>query len=212
MKKTIISVSLGMAACLSSFGQGYVTFTDSGGTAIMDNFTTPGTAVKSAGNVIIGIMWSATAGKTVASFGPNASTGSTTPSWAGVTSDANYHLALAGGVAISAPTRTGLSLGTFNGGVVGIDGTTPNEVVTLYVVAWKLSDGINGYGSSSVLGWSNPFVETLGSSATPGLTFASGMSGPVSVNSVSAVPEPATFALAGIGAAAMLIFRRKKKR
>lgn len=207
MKKTIISLGLGMATCLSSFGQGYFTFTDSGSTAILDNFTVPGANVKSPGNVIVGIMWSASTSNTVPSFGSTTSGASTQPSWAGVTTDPNFHLALQGGVAINAPTRTGLSLGTFNGGVVGIDGTQPNQVVSLYVVCWKLSDGINGFGTSTVLGWSNPILETLGSSATPGLTLAAGMSGNVSVN---IVPEPATFALAGLGAAAMLIFRRRK--
>jgi len=187
-------------------GQGYLSFSDSASTAIWDNFTTPGTAVKSPANVIVGLLWNATSGQTNSSLGGSASGLGTAGSWAGVAGN-GWSLALQSGTPITALTRTGLPLGTFSGGVVGIDGTSAGETISVYVVAWLASSGAAGFGNSTVLGWSNPINEQLGASSAPGLALSASMSGPVYVN---AVPEPATFALAGLGAAAMLIFRRRK--
>jgi len=194
MKKTLLLTGLGIASCLTSFGQGYLAFTDSGSTAIYDNFSGGG-AVKSPGNITVGILYSTTA-TSIAGLGTSATASGSAVSWAAINAS-GWTLATASGTPITAPTRTGLAVGTFSGGVVGLDGTSAGEVINLYVIAWA-SNG--SYGSASALGWSNPVAETLGGVATPGLTLAGGMSGPVDVNPT--VPEPATFALAGLGAAA----------
>jgi hypothetical protein len=160
MKKIILSTCLGIATCLSSMGQGYFTFANTATTAVMDNFTTPGTNFKST-NSIVAIMWSANLGAVINSFGAASSSNGTAASWAGVTSDPNFHIAMSNGVAFTAPTRVGISAGTFNGGVVGIDGTNPGDTVRLYVISWRASDGIGGFGHSGILGWSNPLSEAL---------------------------------------------------
>lgn len=186
-------------------------FADSGSSAVIDGFTTPGTYVKSPANVMVGILYSTTA-TSLAALGntPSGSnTVSTLPSWSQITGDSNWHLAQSGGSALTALTRTGLSLGTFNGGTVGIDGTAAGQTISLYVIAWKASDGVGGFGTSSVVGWSNPISETLGGSSAPGLTLAGSLTGPIGV-SVVGVPEPASFALAGLGAAALMVLRRRK--
>jgi hypothetical protein len=57
-----------------------------------------------------------------------------------------------------------------------------------------------------LIGASNPLTLTMPSSATdPNATYLVGLQG----FSIVAVPEPTTFALAGLGAAALLIFRRR---
>jgi hypothetical protein len=207
MKRLTILTLIGIATCLSSFGQGYFAFHDSSATAVIAAFSDSGVA----GTCLVAILWSAHTNAVVPTLlghGPGGASGTNEFAyWGGVIFDPNFHIGLMNGVAITAPTRTGLSLGTFNGGVVGIDGTAPNDVVAMYVIAWRLSDGIGGFGTSDVLGWSNPFLEALGGPSTPGLPVSAGMSGNFVVGGI---PEPTAFALVELGLAAMLIFRRRK--
>jgi len=211
MKKALLLCTVCLASCLSSFGQGYFVFANSGSSAVIDGFTAPGTYVKSPANVMVGILYSTSATSLTALGGsPSGSNTVSTASWSQIMADPNWHLAQSGGAALTALTRTGLSLGTFNGGTVGIDGTSAGQVISLYVVAWRASDGVAGFGTSSVLGWSNPISETLGGSSAPGLTLAGSLTGPIGVSPTTAVPEPASFALAGLGAAALMVLRRRK--
>jgi len=85
-----------------------------------------------------------------------------------------------------------------------INGYT-SGLVTLEVVAY---DGAN-YGASLHRGHSTAF--TLSPHFTGGLPGGSpDLGGVMPAFSVFTVPEPSTFALAGLGAAALLAFRRKK--
>jgi hypothetical protein len=93
------------------------------------------------------------------------------------------------------------------GGDAIINGWSSGSI-TLEVVAYSGAD----YGSSAFRGHSAAFLMTpIASTALQGAPQTSpapgaGMPG----FSVFAVPEPSTFALAGLGAAALMAFRRKK--
>jgi len=86
----------------------------------------------------------------------------------------------------------------YNTGVVG--GT-----VTVVVVAYN---GAN-YVSSSVRGHSQAFTMTTTAATETAALTGTFMNG-FAVSAVAPIPEPSTFALAGLGLAGLLIFRRRK--
>jgi len=201
---------IGFASCLASFGQGFLNFSDSSTTAVYDGFSNPGTFAKSPANVMVALMFS-TDTTLNPLFGANgtSTTASASVSWSQVTADPNYHIATVSSANLTAITRTGLTLGTFSGGVVGLDGTAVGQTIRLYVVGWNSSAGSAGFGSALDLGWSNPFNITLtASSGGPSSLNAAGMT----AFGVDPTPEPTSFALAGLGSATMLIFRRRRSK
>jgi hypothetical protein len=209
MKKLVLLAAIALAPCLTSFGQGYFIFSNSAGTAVYDNFSGPST--KSSATVLVSLMFSTDTAAVPLTGSSATATNGAPPvmDWQQVIGDPNFHFATTNGVRLSAATRTGVTVGTFSGGTIGIDnpGLAPGTVVKMYVVGWRLSDGQAGFGTSAFLGWSNPFLLTLGSSSSPGVNLNTAGMQPFGV---APVPEPSTFALAGLGAAAMLIFRRRK--
>jgi len=79
-------------------------------------------------------------------------------------------------------------------------GTT--GLVTIEIIAYSGAD----YASSAYRGHSAAYTITPATGSAFGTTTGTGMN----QFGVFAVPEPSTFALAGLGAAALLAFRRKK--
>jgi PEP-CTERM motif len=91
------------------------------------------------------------------------------------------------------------------GSVFVIPGTSGNgaETITVMAVAYNGAD----YASSSYRGHSSEFTLTTSSSTSTSPTLVgSGMP----AFSVFIVPEPSVFALAGLGAAGLMLIRRKK--
>ena len=124
-------------------------------------------------------------------------------------------------------TGAGFTLGSLNGtaqiGSVGasgnslfgqtqFSGTTGGSAYELIVVAWNASAGTGALvnGTYTDVGWSNPFGYTAGAAPTDpnGQTQLSVNMNQFGVAQV--VPEPGTLALAAIGGASLLMFRRKK--
>lgn len=207
MKKLTILATLALTSCLSAFGQGYFQFTSSASTAVwMFNGSS---YVKAGGNTYMSLMWSANTNASPLTGGLRTPTNSVVPvSWGEIAGDANFQMAHRDGTNLVALTGTGLGLGFINQGVVPLDGTAPGQLIELYAIAWDSASGIGGVGNTALLGWSNPFFITLGSSQAPGSSLAgAGMQ----AFGLQVVPEPATFALAGLGAAALLIFRRRRQ-
>jgi len=107
----------------------------------------------------------------------------------------------------------GVSLGDLH-----IPGVTPGgSTVTLAIAAWQGSGAAfptAGNGNGGVLAFYQPTADytIVPTPTSPDLTAATGgfNTTDLHLNAVTAVPEPSTFALAGLGAAAMLIFRRRK--
>jgi hypothetical protein len=105
--------------------------------------------------------------------------------------------------------------GYFNGGVVTLAGITAGTAGFFEVRVFSTASGsfanaqtanaLNTWGQSAVFS-----VTTGGAGAPPGppasLTTLQGFN----LNSGGVVPEPSSLALAGLGAAALLVFRRRK--
>jgi len=94
--------------------------------------------------------------------------------------------------------------GYFSPSQPAIAGQPVGTLLTLVIRAWDTQSGAT-WATSSVRGQSGGFNYTLVSSSTPGPD-------PVGLTAFQLVivPEPSTFALAGLGAAALLLFRRRK--
>ena len=216
MKKQIILAALVVASAASSFGQGYFLFQSNGKNVVWDNFTAPGTANGAPGNVNVAFLWNANAlaaSPFGASENPTNSPSAVTPAsfqTGGWTLAQNAASGLNAEVAVNA---SGLKVAgySYNGGAVfGVTGTAVGSTYELVVIGWQGSAGIDpvaALAAGAAFGWSNPFVVSAAASNGTPLNFTS--SGARSFG-VSPVPEPATFALAGLGMAAMLIARRRK--
>jgi len=95
---------------------------------------------------------------------------------------------------------------------VPIQGVAAGSTATLEVRVWDIRTGPQGGGfaNAGTTGRSGLFQsQPLGGIGPAGPVLTPDMTGWSSF-SVSAVPEPASFALAGLGAAALMIFRRRK--
>jgi hypothetical protein len=214
MKKLTILTAIGVVSCLTSFGQGYFFFNNASSDTVRDNFTF-GYSTNSPATVMVGVLWMAGSGNTFAGLGNSSTATNQTASWSTILAAQgagwNWATNSSTSAILTTPTRAPFpTTGTFSGGALGIAGTNPGDTISMYVIGWAASFGANPNAAalgSGALGWSNPINEVLGSSGSPGVAMNNaGMTGFV----VNPVPEPATFALAGIGAAAMLIFRRRK--
>lgn len=109
---------------------------------------------------------------------------------------------------ITAPFRTGSAAGLISPiPDVPLPGIPTLSTAKLQVRAWDNAGGtITSYENAIFKGSSALFTSgPLGG----GVNFAPDMTGWTSFN-IYAVPEPSTFVLAGLGAAALLMFRRRK--
>jgi len=124
--------------------------------------------------------------------------------------------------ASTAPTtfRTGAAAGFVNGTTASLSNVPADApVATLEMVAWDNSSGLYSTWALASTAWqagliqagrSGTFnVSAIGASPTAGLNPAPTLNNLTSFN-IFPVPEPTSFALAGLGAAALLIFRRRK--
>jgi hypothetical protein len=216
MKKLLATTLLGFAACVSCFAQGNFTFNNTPSSAVWDGYTTPGIFFRVGAVIEVAVMWSTnlTALPTNDLNGePTRTNGFFYASWNGILTDPNFHLAqstAAGNPTIVAACGgTGPAAGMYLGGIQYIFGTSPGETIQLYVLGWSKSygtDPVVAAQNGSIVGWSSVIQYTLGSVLAPG-----GSLGNAGISGFGFyVPEPGTFTLAGLGAAAVLIFRRRR--
>jgi len=218
MKKLLASsLVLGMTAA-ASFGQGYFLFTGGPTSSAWDAFTSSSSFARSPGNVYVSFLIGASG--TPANGGVATATNSqSSVSWNTITNDPNFHFATTGGTIVSAlTTATGIGKGgwSYNAGSTFQVDNTPGASYLVQAVAWQST--VNGSAAlttptaaaaaGAALGWGNVFSYSPGANST---ALINGFTAAGSAQfGVSPVPEPTSFALAGIGAAAMMIFRRKK--
>jgi len=227
MKKTLLTIGLATIAALSTQAQGYVVFSSSATTQSTNNVAgnqqVTGQAVASgkaagAGNFYYALFWSSTGTGAGATQG-TASLSTYAFNTAGWTMDADA----------TAVAATGATPGRFAALAANSDGTTtvPGQTGggTYYftIIGWSANLGTTyslavanltaagqmGYfGQSAVSG---PI--TVGNGAAipaPTLMGASPNIPAFVLGSFNNVPEPGTLALAALGGASLLLFRRKK--
>jgi PEP-CTERM motif len=200
MKKLLITAISGVAligATVSSFGQGTVTWNNS-------NSTT------------------ATSG-TPAMFGTGAPLAGTPVTGPSGTYEYGLYVGAAGDTSISQMTLVATYLnssaapakGTVAGGQVTLPNGYPNGTAISDIVAgWTAADG-SSYAAAIASG--DPLLlsglSNIGSvtpASPPAVVWGHG-AGNITGITLTAAPEPATIALGGLGAAALLLFRRKKQ-
>jgi hypothetical protein len=103
--------------------------------------------------------------------------------------------------------RTGAAAGFISPATVTLTGIAADAASAAFQLrVWDTTSGAD-YAGALIRGESPVFtVNAIGGTLNP----APVLSGLVSFNAVGPIPEPSTFALAGLGAAALLIFRRRQ--
>lgn len=199
MKRTLVASLLGLAATIATtYGQGVIAF---------DSYSISAPQIRYGSN---NIPATATAGETIGS------TFDVQLLYAlGTTTDAGALVPVPNSTGPVAPLGVVVQDGDPIGGwyTVGVV-TLPNwtsGAVTFAVRAWQTSGPLGGadYASSLLSGMSGLWTEPDGVVVTPANPVNFFTAGPPGF-SVQIIPEPGTFALAGLGAAALLIFRRRK--
>lgn len=105
-------------------------------------------------------------------------------------------------------SSTSTGVGTWIGGTRTLDGFNPGDTVNLQVRVWDLNFGSTFETATG--GFSG--VSAMFSYLVPSATASPDqyLMGNFQSFTITGVPEPTTMALAGLGAAALLIFRRRK--
>jgi len=198
MKKLILSVTAIAGFSLAGFAQGTIVFDGS------NNANTSPSATSGGQVFIAGVLDTGTDIDAELLYGTSAGNVST-PVVTLLLSSSNGG---SGSTAIG-QTLTGIGDITFNG-----NGTLYDNSGQSFVIP-GIAAGATGYfevtGDVTVngkvySGQTSVFSEVLSSSTSPTQT---GIDQMPALNLVNAVPEPSTLAMAGVGLASMLIFRRK---
>lgn len=212
MKKTLLTVLL-VSATAAAFGQGALNWGTTFGTTTfipVYGADPASPTLRLTGQSAIGKP----SGTTVYGGPLLSGTGYTFGVLAGASSSS---LSLIASTTFRTGTGTALPKGLVIGGTATVPGVEPNSPGFYQMVAWDNAGGtILDWASAKANSASWGFSDVFPTGALGGIDPVSGSpitapntAGWVSFN-ITAIPEPATFALAGLGAAALLIFRRRK--
>ena len=229
MKKHLLIVAALATTAASAFAQGYVTLNTSTHN-FYDAFTTPGVGVYGNANIDYAIYWALVTtsdplatvgtqlgqrnGPAIAETATNGVASMAPINVNSVLTGAGWTLGLNAGNSNSVAAGTTLAAAQAGFGQFTLAGTTAGNTYQMIIVGWNAVAGMGAIttGSYTAVGWSNPFSYLTGSSASD----PNGTAGVGSVpNSnqfgvIPIVPEPGTLALAALGGASLLMFRRKK--
>jgi hypothetical protein len=142
-----------------------------------------------------------------------------TAEWNAILSDPNFQLGReAAGNTIAVGTLTATGGVNYSGGTFGVAGSSlGGGSAMVFLIAWSNAFATPALAAAgnSPLGWSGVFRYDYANNTTQPTSIGTQavLNGPGDAHFgviPVAVPEPTTFCLAGLGAAAMLIFRRRK--
>lgn len=201
MKKTILATMLSACFGIAAFGQGQITFGNSASTLITTNSPNSTGPMAGLGNYAFALV---------------ISNSPTTFAFSGLQAT---NLAAVGrlnggsSVPITQPVATAAGQIIF-GEVIGWSiagiGSTYANFLTWFNSGNPLTPayyGVSALGMWTLGGGAQPVQTIFGALNVPG----SQVQIPGFVMNLTPVPEPTTFALAGLGAASLLIFRRRKQ-
>jgi hypothetical protein len=212
MKKFFLTLAIGTAllASLQAFGQGYVFFSGLP-RGVWDGWTTgvPHTAATNqlaflfgSGTPLVDSIMPFTPTNGLAFPGPGA--------WSAILNDPNFTLATNSDTGQLISARCAANGAWVVSSTVPVAGTVANQTYQMYVIGWDCNypDPLSAAVAGSVVGWSDVFsYTTVTVIGTPATMSASGLL----PFGVPAVPEPATFTLAGLGVVAWMSLRRSKR-
>jgi len=223
MKKLFLIIGLA-AMSVSAFAQGNWIFQTSA-SAVWDGWSAGNGTFKRSASNNVAFYWSSNLGATPAvatATGIAGTPTNSTPSfnvdaaWTAILSDPNFTLGVDNTTTLPAvtPTSTVGTASYLGGAVFQVAGSaSAGGTAKVFLVAWNRAYATPAAAAAAhaELGWSAPFNYTYAAGPNPGPAGTPGnMIGLYTPFGVDMVPEPSTFALAGLGAAAMLIFRRRK--
>lgn len=199
MKKYLSMLAV-LAVAASAFAQGTVAFQNNNASRVSANgaFIEPGQGSA----MLIWAPASAAAPSAYAQTDP-AAWFTANPAW----------LAVPSSVIAIGPTP-----GRFNKGEVRIDQVTPaGGTIQAIVAGWtgNYTDLQAAFNGNAAIGFSAPFTIDTGDPTTvppgtaAGITGAGQFTGLNALPTGGVIPEPSTFALAGLGVAALLVLRRR---
>lgn len=209
MKKTIAMLVLGGAIC-SSFAQGTLTFNNAAATLISTNTVHGGPATGTT-SPVLGSWYYAllTAPTTTTTYA-----GNNDPNWTFRAIATNSANATGGRLVGGQPTTVGIAGGsTLNFIIRGWSanlGATWSEVLNSLQTPAGIAGG-SYYLGQSAIGLNAIFNDPAASPVNPAFGTGGGSTVPGFTLDFTQVPEPSSMALAGLGAASLLLFRRDRK-
>jgi len=222
MKKIIVAIGLA-AVVISSHAQGIVLLSNTGGSKISTNAVSGGAAAgltgasASAANISFYYalyVSSGTAGITAGGVVGTNGSYAFNSGWTFAGMATNSSAGRLASASLDAAGNTMLPTGFAGGNLVNYVivgwsssiGSTVNALTTWYGANGLVSS--TGWVGESAMGSQTPGIE--GSTGATPLFGASPLIGGFTLGEVNAVPEPGTLALAALGGASLLMFRRKK--
>jgi hypothetical protein len=220
MKKLVLTVGLVAMVASSTLAQGLFSFQSAAG-AVWDAWSgAPSATLPRRDNTnyvafLIG-TGNSLVGETFVQNTPTNQSSVSPAAWTAILNDPNYHFATNAGTGalIVQQTSTVGGVSYLGGASVQVVGSSSaGGVAVMYAIAWSVAYGTNPFAAAAAgapIGWSAEYNYTYAAGPNPGPAGTPGNMNGLFQFGVQPVPEPTTLALAGLGMASLLVFRRRK--